>query len=184
MSTKFTRIATALGATAFALVASNLPAQDDGDISFPRPTITTEAAETIVDTCIDWYHANSDTLRGRPAVWVLDANGNVLYMKRVDGATKIGVETGKMKADSALYLFRSSKDVGEFARAPGGVANPTGIVMLGQLNGYPAPGGLPIIVNNAVVGAVGVGGMVPDPARDYYPDEVCAQMGIDAVFGD
>lgn len=157
--------------------------RDDG-ISFARPTISTAAAERIVNTCIDWYRSNRENLQGRPAVWVIDANGNVMYMKRIDGATKIGVETGKMKADSALYLFRSSKDVGEFARAPGGAANPTGIVMLQQLDGYPAPGGLPIIVNGAVIGAVGVGGMVPNPAEDYWPDEVCAQAGIDAVFGE
>lgn len=186
MSTRITRITVALSATACLFVAGGAAAQDSGDsaISFARPTITTAAAERIVNTCIDWYRDNSDTVLGRPAVWVIDANGTVMYMKRIDGTTKIGVETGKMKAESALYLFRSSKDVGDFARAPGGAPNPTGIVMLGQLNGFPAPGGLPIVVDNAVVGAVGVGGMVPDPARNYWPDEICAQAGIDAVFGD
>ena len=54
--------------------------------------------------------------------------------------------------------------------------------MLILLNGYPSAGGLPIVVDGQLIGAVGVGGMAPDQAQGIFPDEQCAQAGIDAVF--
>ena len=149
-------------------------------ISFPRKTVSTDSAEKMANACLDWYKAHPNP--GKPAVWVLNANGDPIYMKRVDGSSRIGVVTGKMKADTALYFSRSSKDTQGFFRTPTGETNPNGLVQNILLGGYPSPGGLPIVVDGAVIGAIGVGGMVPDAARGIWPDEQCAQAGIDAVF--
>ena len=43
------------------------------------------------------------------------------------------------------------------------------------LKNFMAGGGLPVVINGQVAGAIGVGGS-PD-------DEGCARVGIDAVFG-
>ncbi len=160
----------------FFLVAGNAPAQ----VVFNKKTITSEAAEKIANTCMEWF--KSHNVRGKPAVWVLNANGDIIYMKRVDGANKVGVETGRMKAQSALYLFRPTKSIGDFTKTPSGGQNLAGVASLIQLNGYSSAGGLPILVDGEVVGAVGVGGMAPNQAEGVFPDEQCAQAGIDAVF--
>jgi glc operon protein GlcG len=147
---------------------------------FARKTITTEAAEKMTAACLDWFQSHNP--RGKPAIWVLDANGDIIYMKRVDGANRVGVETGRMKAETALYLFRPTRDVANFAKTPTGAPNPGGEAMIIQLHGYGSVGGLPIFVKGELVGAIGVGGLAPDASKNYYPDEQCAQAGIDAVF--
>jgi len=149
-------------------------------IVFQKKTLSTEAAEQITNACLDWYKSHS--VRGKPTVWVLDANGDTIYIKRIDGANRVGIETARMKAESALYLFRPTKTIGDFAKTPSGAPNNVGEAMLIQLNGYPSAGGLPIVIDGEVVGAVGVGGMAPDQAQGMFPDEQCAQAGIDAVF--
>ncbi len=149
-------------------------------VVFKKKTISTEAAEKITNACLDWYKSHS--VRGKPTVWVLDANGDTIYVKRIDGANRVGIETARMKAESALYLFRPTKAIGDFAKTPSGAPNNVGEAMLILLNGYPSAGGLPIVIDGEVVGAVGVGGMAPDQAQGMFPDEQCAQAGIDAVF--
>jgi len=168
-------------AALFVAVLSLFAAREaSAQVIFNKKTISTEAAEKITSTCLDWYKSHS--VRGKPTVWVLNANGDTIYVKRVDGANRVGVETARMKAQSALYLFRPTKAVSNFAKTPSGAPNPGGEAMLVLLNGYTSAGGLPIVVDGEVVGAVGVGGMAPDQAQGIYPDEQCAQAGIDAVF--
>ena len=99
-------------------------------------------------------------------------------MERIVWASKLE----GMKAESALYLFRPSRAIGDFAKTPTGAPNPVGEAMIIQLNGYPSAGGLPILVDGELAGAVGVGGMAPDQAHGIYPDEQCAEAGIGAVF--
>ena len=162
------------------LAATAVSAAAAQPISFPRKTIGIEAAEKMADACLAWYKAHPNP--SKPAVWVLSANGDPIFMKRIDGSTRIGVVTGKMKADTALYFSRSSKETQAFFKSPKGETNPTGLVQNILLGGYPSPDGLPIVVDGAVIGAIGVGGMVPDAAHNIWPDEQCAQAGIDAVF--
>jgi glc operon protein GlcG len=151
-----------------------------GQIVFNKKTISTEAAEQMTNACLDWYKSHS--VRGKPTVWVLDANGDTIYVKRIDGANRVGIETARMKAQSALYLFRPTKAIGNFAQTPSGAPSPVGEAMLILLNGYPSAGGLPIVMDGEVIGAIGVGGMAPDQAQGIFPDEQCAQAGIEAVF--
>jgi glc operon protein GlcG len=152
----------------------------EAQITFNKKTITTEAAEKMANACLEWY--KSQKPRGKPAIFVLNADGDVIYMKRVDGANKVGVETARMKAESSLYLFRPTSAVREFAQTRSGAPSPGGEAMLVLLHGYISAGGLPIMVDGEVVGAIGVGGLAPNAAQRIFPDEQCAQAGIDAVF--
>ncbi len=168
-------------AALFCVCAAALSAQDASpQIVFHKKTITTEAAEKMTNACLDWFKTHSP--RGKPTVWVLNANGDTIYVKRVDGASRVGVETARMKAESALYLFRPTKAVADFAKTASGAPSPGGEAMIVKLGGYSSAGGLPIFLEGEVVGSIGVGGMAPDAARGIFPDEQCAQAGIDAVF--
>src|SRR3954463_7065531 len=84
----------------------------EAQITFNKKTITTEAAEKMANACLEWYKTPKP--RGKPAIFVLNADGDVIYMKRVDGSNKVGVETARMKAESSLYLFRPTSAVREF----------------------------------------------------------------------
>lgn len=167
------RAATAAGA--ILLLAAAAPAGDP--VSFPVKSVTARAAEIIVNTCIDWYRASGN--HGEPAIWVINANGDPILMKRLNGATRIAIESGKLKAETSLHMASSTSDLRRFLELPNGY----GHIMLDQLGAFPAPGGVPIRVDGAVIGAVGVGGIIPDVANNNYPDDTCAKAGIDAAFG-
>jgi glc operon protein GlcG len=154
--------------------------QARAQVTFNKKTLSTEAAEKMTNACLDWFQHHQ--VRGKPAIYVLNADGDIVYMARVDGANKVGNETARMKAESALYLFRPTRAVKDFAQTPAGAPSPGGEAMLVLLHGYISVGGLPIVVDGEVVGAIGVGGMAPNAAQGFYPDEQCAQAGIDAVF--
>jgi hypothetical protein len=46
---------------------------------------------------------------------------------------------------------------------------------------FPTAGGLPIIVNDVLIGAIGVGGSAPKPP--VWSDEICAQKALEEVIG-
>lgn len=165
-------------AGASAASAAAPAASTTGPAFLPKKTVTTEAAEIIADTCLAWYKTNGNPTP--PTIWVLDADNNTILVKRSNGSSRIGVETAKMKAESALYLMRSTREGRNFIVPPNGQPNPIGIVQQTLLRAYPSIGGVVIMDGKDLIGAVGVGGMVPEPNRN--PDETCAQAGIDAAF--
>lgn len=166
---------------AIALAASPLTGGDVIAQDFrPKNSITTEAAEAVADACLAWYRDQSD--QRPPTVWLLDVDGVSVVVKRADGATRAAVEAARVKAEIALYSGRPSRAVQDLARVGDGSSSLAGIVEDTLIGVFLTPGGLPIIVDGEVVGAVGVAGMVPDPTHDDYPNELCAQAGLDEVF--
>jgi glc operon protein GlcG len=101
---------------------------------------------------------------------VLDSGGHVVMLQRLDGAQLGSIKAAKDKAHSAVYFRRPTK-VFQDRVADGGIN-----LRLLQLNGANViEGGLPIVVNGKIVGAVGVsGGLVQQ-------DTQIARAGIDAL---
>jgi uncharacterized protein GlcG (DUF336 family) len=93
----------------------------------------------------------------------------------MDGVLPIGVETGLLKAKTALYARTSSSAVAQrFNNVEGRVIR----LDLGKAEGlayYFVSGGLPIVVENQLIGAVGVGG--------GNADEACANAALTKVLG-
>jgi glc operon protein GlcG len=100
-------------------------------------------------------------------IWVLDSGGQPVAMQRLDNAQWGSVEIAK--ARSAVALRRPTKALQD-AIAQGG-SN------LRLLNiGYSVlEGGIPIIVDGKIIGAVGVSGVLSQQ------DAQTAQAGIDAL---
>ena len=107
-------------------------------------------------------------------VWVLDNAGHSLYMHSMQGAPWLSIEPSRMKAQTALQTGRPNSTYTQSAEARGPYAG-TNVGIL--LNNFMAGGGLPIIVDGQVVGAIGVGG-----TRSPGGDEECAQAGIDVIM--
>ncbi|HEX4133791.1 MAG TPA: heme-binding protein [Bryobacteraceae bacterium] len=87
------------------------------------------------------------------AVAVVDTAGYLVYFERMPDTQLGSVEVAIDKAKSAA-LFRRATKVFQDNVAAGGA----GLRMLGLKGAVPVAGGIPIIVNGKVIGAVGASG--------------------------
>src|SRR4029077_9126826 len=136
--------------------------------------INAETARAIVDACVEYGR----TQQGGPstyAIYVLAPNGDIVDAHIMDGVLPIGAETGLMKAKTALYARSSSSAVAQrFGTVDGRLIR----LNLGKEEGlsyYFVPGGLPIVVEDQLIGAIGVGG--------GNADEQCAYQALVKVLG-
>jgi uncharacterized protein GlcG (DUF336 family) len=99
---------------------------------------------------------------------VLDDGGHPIYVEHMDGALIGSIEVAQGKARTAVRFRRPSKFF-EDALA----ANHFGVITLGDITAI--RGGLPVIVDGQLVGAIGVSGGDPEQ------DEKCAEAGLSAL---
>jgi len=118
-----------------------------------KNVITADAARAIVDECVAFSKAGNQTV----SVFVLSPTGEIIDAAVMDGVLPIGVETGLLKAKTALYARSSSAAVAQrFNTVDGRLIR----LDLGKETGlayYFVGGGLPIVVEGHVIGAIGVG---------------------------
>jgi glc operon protein GlcG len=105
-----------------------------------------------------------------PVVSVVDAGGELVYLWRPDEAQVASVNVATDKARTAAIYRRPSKDFEE--QASGG--RPSALHLA---NAVPLQGGIPLVVDGFVVGAVGVSG-----ASSADEDNELALLGA-AAFG-
>lgn len=109
----------------------------------------------------------------RVSVAVVDNGGALKVLLRDNGASTMSISSGTRKAYTAANFGRSTQ---ELATA---VAENPALEGLRQIDPQVLilGGGLPIVVNDVVLGGIGVGGA---PAGNL--DEVCAQAGVNALL--
>jgi uncharacterized protein GlcG (DUF336 family) len=104
------------------------------------------------------------------AVAVVDPSGDLVYYEKMDntqlGSAKIAVS----KARSAA-LFKRPTKLFQDAVAGGGV----GLRVLGLEGAVPLEGGVPLIVDGRIIGAIGLSGDLSEH------DGQCARAGADAI---
>jgi uncharacterized protein GlcG (DUF336 family) len=128
-------------------------------------TTAVTIAQTAVQTCKGQGYNVSAHVLGR--------SGEVLVAMRGDDTGPHTLENSMKKAWTARAQRAPSVN---FANAV--KMNPT-VGAIHLTNMVPAQGGLPIMVGDDVIGAVGVSGA---PGGDK--DEACAKAGLDKVAGD
>ncbi len=171
--------AVALGTLALgsAALAQNVPAQfvvsgKAAEQIHDFTTINLATAERIAETCQRLAAAEGVAI----SVMVLDNDGNHVYMDRMDGQGYLNIVTAEMKARTALQGREPSK-----TRMNRVIEDPNQEFQQIQLGFFTNSGGLPILVNNQMIGAVGVGGSAPRvPA---WSDEICAHKALVEVIG-
>ena len=135
-------------------------------------TINLATAERIAEAC--------EALAGGEnvgiSILVLDNDGNHVYFDRMDGQSYLGIVTAEMKARTALADRASSK-----LRMNQVTEDPTRELQYIQLGLFPNSGGLPIVVDKQLIGAVGVGGSAP--RVPVWSDEICAHKAMIQVLG-
>jgi len=138
-----------------------------------KAVINADTARAIVDSCVEWTKQQPGNVS--IAIFVLNPVGDIVDAHVMDGVVPIGVETGLMKAKTALYARSSSAAVAQrFNNVEGRVIR----LDLGKDQGlayYFVSGGLPIVVEDNLIGAVGVGG--------GNADEQCAYQALQKVLG-
>lgn len=138
-----------------------------------KAVINADTARALVDACVEWQKAQPGNQS--VAVFVLSPTGEIIDSHQMDGVLPIGAETGLMKAKTVLYARSSSAVVANrFKDVEGRLIR----LDLGKAEGlsyYFVPGGLPIVVDNQLIGAIGVGG--------GNADEQCAYQALVKVLG-
>jgi uncharacterized protein GlcG (DUF336 family) len=134
--------------------------------TFQKGSISAESAAKIVEAAV----AKAKSLNVPQIVAILDESGLLKAFYRMDGAPLISIDVAQNKAYTALLGAPSQDFFNRIKEDPAllaGVPHIPRIVTFG--------GGLPICVDGAVVGAIGVSG------GSVEQDIACAQAGLDAL---
>lgn len=104
------------------------------------------------------------------AITILDSGGNLVMFHKIDNAQLSAIGVSEGKARTALEFKRPSKDLDD-AIARGGPGNR----LLALKNITPIEGGMPILLDGKVIGAIGVSGAIS------AQDSQVAKAGIEAL---
>jgi uncharacterized protein GlcG (DUF336 family) len=166
--------AIALGSAA---LAQNVPAQfvvsgKAAEQIQDFTTINLATAERIAEACERLAAAENVAI----TMYVLDNDGNHVYMDRMDGQGYLNIITAEMKARTALAQRAPSKVVMNQV-----LQNPNTELQRIQLGLFPNSGGLPVVVNKQMIGAIGIGGSAP--RVPVWSDEICGHKAMQEVLG-
>ncbi len=174
---------------ALAFTAVNAATTYDGNGQVPAQFVLTGKA---ADRLHDHISINADTAEklskaceaiarknnSQVVVVVLDPQGLVVHEHRMDGEGWVQINATEQKARTALR-----------SRAPSRVLNNRNVedpFTNQNMAGYgltTQEGGLPIIVNGQLIGAIGVGGIPPAERNPTYGEEMCARDALVEVIG-
>ena len=129
-----------------------------------KKTLTLDAAKEMAAA------AEAEATRNgwKLVIVILDDGGNLLYLQRMDGVQLASLQIAQAKARTALLYRRPTK---EFADRMA-----TGNTPLAMPEVMPLEGGLPIVVNGQVIGAIAASGATG------AQDAQASQKGIDALM--
>lgn len=139
-----------------------------------KDQINSATARKLVDACLDFANAQQGG-PGTYAIFVLTPTGDLVSSQVMDGVYPIGIETGLMKAQTALYARTPSSVVANRFPTLDGRAIRMDLGKEKGLSYYFVGGGLPIVVDGHMIGAMGVGG--------GNMDEMCAYTALTKVLG-
>jgi glc operon protein GlcG len=128
--------------------------------------ISADTAEKITQACVNYAKERNIAV----SVFILSPTGQIVHAHRMDGQVPINVETGLLKAKSVLYTRDSTH-----ARANMVANNLSLQLRWSDIGVFPTSGGLPIMVDDQMIGAIGVGGS--------NQDEECAYAALTSVVG-
>ena len=130
------------------------------------PPITLEQAKKALAGA----EAEAGKNKWNVVITVLDSGGNIVAVHRMDGAQFGSLEVSREKAYSAVAFRRPTK-VFEDLVAQGG-AN---LRLLRLTGANPLEGGLPIVADGKIIGAIGVSGVTSQQ------DAQIARAGLEAI---
>ena len=128
--------------------------------------INLETAKKVAAAAVAEVEKNDWTM----AVAIVDTGGNLVYFEKLDGTQTGSVQVSMDKARSAALFKRPTKAWQDVLAAGG-----DGLRVLGISGAVPVEGGLPLLVDGKIVGAIGVSG------GSSAQDGVAAKAGADSL---
>jgi len=163
MTVRFTGILAAAALTLAALT---------GDVSaqmLDKKALSIAEAKKIAAAAMEEANKNNWTV----VVAIIDDGGNLMYLERKDGTQLASSEIAVGKARAALYFKRPSKALEDTIN---GGSNPARIsVMTLNQNVVMVDGGLMLMYQGQIVGAIGVSGVTS------AQDAQVAKAGVDTL---
>lgn len=104
------------------------------------------------------------------AIAITDIAGDLVYLEKMDATQTGSVKVAIGKARSAALFKRPTKVFQDAVASGGG-----GLRILALEGGVPLDGGLPIVMDGKIVGAIGVSGATGEQ------DAQCAKAGADTL---
>jgi len=130
------------------------------------PSITLAQAKQVADAALAPAMENGWTM----VIAIVDPGGYLVYLEKMDETQVGSIAIAESKARSAAIFKRPTK-MFQDRLASGG----DGLLVLRLKDAIPVEGGLPILVDGKLVGALGVSG------GSSAEDEVCADAGAAAL---
>ena len=137
-------------ALSLALVLSLAPAAFAADVT-TQPTLTLEGAKRAVAAAIAYARSH-----GAPgaAIAVVDAGGHTICLERLDGTFPASADVSIGKARTAANFGRATRGIEDSINK-----NRPALAAVAAVTPFtPLRGGIPILVGQQVVGAIGVSG--------------------------
>jgi glc operon protein GlcG len=159
------RLVTILFASIVTLAAHHAAAAD----TVGQPTITLEGAQRVM-AAANRYAREHNAPGG--AIAIVDAGGHVVLVQRLDGTFAAGADISVGKARTAVAFKRPTRGIEDTINK-----GRTAMTALAAVTWFtPLQGGVPLIVQGAVVGGIGVSG-----ASSAQQDEEIALAGAQAL---
>jgi glc operon protein GlcG len=130
------------------------------------PPVSVETAKKVAAAALTETRKNDWNM----AVAVVDPSGNLVYYEKMDNTQLGSAKVSINKARSAALFKRPTKAFQD-ALAGGGA----GLRVLGLEGAVPVEGGVPLIVDGKIIGAIGLSGDTSEH------DAQCAKAGADAL---
>jgi glc operon protein GlcG len=135
----------------------------------PNPygaSVNLENARKIAASAL--AEANKNNLK--MAIAIVDTAGDLVYFEKMDGTQVASVNIAQDKARSSVRFKRPTKAMQDVLAAGG-----AGVRFLALQGAVPVEGGLPLLMNGQIVGAIGASGGTSDQ------DGQVAKAGADSV---
>ena len=159
-------VAFAAGPAVTPAVAQQPPAATSAPMLPYGPVITLDQAKHVMAAAELEAAKNSWPV----AITILDSGGNLVMFHKVDNTQLASITASEGKARTALTFKRPSKALDD-AIAAGGA----GLRLLAVKDITPLEGGLPIMIDGKIIGAIGVSGALSSQ------DAQVAKTGADAL---
>ena len=128
-----------------------------------KPVLTLEAAKKLAAAAEEEAVKNKWNM----VIAIVDDGGNLLYLQRLDGTQTGSIDVALQKAKTAVHFKRPSKALEDAV-----TGGRTVVLALGAM---PIEGGLPLMVDDKLIGAIGVSGATAQQ------DGQVAKAGADAL---
>jgi uncharacterized protein GlcG (DUF336 family) len=129
-------------------------------------SINLETAKKVAASAITEAAKNNWTM----AVAIMDTGGHLVYFEKMDGTQTGSVRVAISKGRSAVLFKRPTKAFQDMV-----AAGAEGLRMLRLEGAVPIEGGLPLLMDGKIVGAIGVSG------GTSQQDGVVAKAGADTL---